>query len=76
MSPTRYAVEERVAAILSDRGNIDILVNNAGVSRDGLIGRMKEGDWNDVLRNQFGRIFSSLQGGNQEYDSEEKRADH
>jgi len=51
------AVEKSVAAILADRGNIDILVNNAGVSRDGLIGRMKEGDWNDVLRTNLAGSF-------------------
>jgi len=51
------AVEENVAAILEERGNIDILVNNAGVSRDGLIGRMKEGDWDDVLRTNLTGSF-------------------
>lgn len=30
-------------------GHIDILVNNAGITRDGLLMRMKEEDWDDVL---------------------------
>ncbi len=30
-------------------GRIDILVNNAGITRDGLVMRMKRGDWDDVL---------------------------
>ncbi len=51
------AVEESVGSILADRGNIDILVNNAGVSRDGLIGRMKERDWNDVLTTNLAGPF-------------------
>lgn len=31
-------------------GQLDILVNNAGVTRDGLILRMKDEDWSDVIR--------------------------
>ena len=37
-------------AILDDRGRIDILVNNAGVTRDSLVLRMKEEDWQQVLQ--------------------------
>jgi 3-oxoacyl-[acyl-carrier protein] reductase len=37
-------------AILDDRGRIDILVNNAGVTRDNLMLRMKEEDWQQVLQ--------------------------
>jgi 3-oxoacyl-[acyl-carrier protein] reductase len=37
-------------AILNERGRIDILVNNAGVTRDGLVLRMKEEDWQHVLQ--------------------------
>lgn len=35
--------------ILADAGRIDILVNNAGVTRDGLLMRMSEEDWDTVL---------------------------
>src|SRR5262245_44162114 len=37
-------------AILDERGRIDILVNNAGVTRDGLVLRMKEEDWQQVIQ--------------------------
>jgi 3-oxoacyl-[acyl-carrier protein] reductase len=37
-------------AILDERGRIDILVNNAGVTRDSLVLRMKEEDWQQVLQ--------------------------
>jgi 3-oxoacyl-[acyl-carrier protein] reductase len=37
-------------AILDDCGRIDILVNNAGVTRDTLVLRMKEEDWQQVLQ--------------------------
>jgi 3-oxoacyl-[acyl-carrier protein] reductase len=35
--------------ILLETGRIDVLVNNAGVTKDGLLVRMKEKDWDDVL---------------------------
>ena len=38
-------VDEAVATF----GHIDILVNNAGITRDGLLIRMKDSDWDDVL---------------------------
>jgi 3-oxoacyl-[acyl-carrier protein] reductase len=42
-------VSEFVGRALDETGRIDILVNNAGITRDGLIVRMKESDWDDVL---------------------------
>ena len=38
-----------VARALDETGRIDVLVNNAGITRDGLLVRMKESDWEDVL---------------------------
>ena len=35
--------------ILTECGKVDVLVNNAGVTRDGLLMRMGEGDWDTVL---------------------------
>jgi 3-oxoacyl-[acyl-carrier protein] reductase len=35
--------------VLADFGRVDILVNNAGVTRDGLLMRMSEADWDTVL---------------------------
>lgn len=47
------AVSEEVAAMVDQAaeklGRLDILVNNAGITRDGLILRMKEEDWDLVL---------------------------
>nr|WP_136805623.1 3-oxoacyl-[acyl-carrier-protein] reductase [Desulfosediminicola flagellatus] len=42
-------VQSAFKQIVTDAGSIDILVNNAGITRDGLMARMKEGDWDDVL---------------------------
>jgi len=38
-----------VARALDETGRIDVLVNNAGITRDGLLVRMKDSDWEDVL---------------------------
>lgn len=43
------AVEAVAQKILSDAGRVDILINNAGITRDGLLMRMKEEDWDAVL---------------------------
>ena len=43
------AVTTAAEAILKDCGKVDILVNNAGVTRDGLLMRMSEDDWDTVL---------------------------
>ena len=41
--------ERLMNACLERFGRLDILVNNAGITRDGLVLRMKDGDWSDVL---------------------------
>ena len=47
---SRGADAERVVAACVERfGRLDILVNNAGITRDGLVLRMKDEDWSDVL---------------------------
>ncbi len=43
------AVESGVQTILEAVDRVDVLVNNAGVTRDGLLMRMSEADWNTVL---------------------------
>jgi 3-oxoacyl-[acyl-carrier protein] reductase len=43
------AVDREIGAIISDSKSIDVLVNNAGITRDGLLGRMKDAQWDDVL---------------------------
>jgi len=43
------AVADYLGAILKEAGRIDVLVNNAGITRDGLLVRMKEADWDAVM---------------------------
>jgi 3-oxoacyl-[acyl-carrier protein] reductase len=43
---------------LVDRaGELDILVNNAGLTRDGLLARMSDEDWHDVIETNLGGVF-------------------
>jgi 3-oxoacyl-[acyl-carrier protein] reductase len=43
------SVDATAATILGEAGRVDILVNNAGVTRDGLLMRMSEADWDAVI---------------------------
>lgn len=43
-------VQQAMKNTIDRYGKIDIVVNNAGITRDGLVLRMKEQDWNDVIR--------------------------
>jgi len=43
------SVEAAAAQILKEPGRLDILVNNAGITKDGLLMRMSEADWDAVL---------------------------
>jgi 3-oxoacyl-[acyl-carrier protein] reductase len=48
--------------ILGETSRVDILVNNAGVTRDGLIMRMSEEDWDTVLNTNLRGAFSFTKG--------------
>lgn len=51
------AVEDMVKTVTEAFGSIDILVNNAGITRDGLLLRMKEEDWDAVLNTNLKGVF-------------------
>ncbi|MCP5525282.1 MAG: 3-oxoacyl-[acyl-carrier-protein] reductase [Verrucomicrobiales bacterium] len=56
------AVSEAVSQILSAAGRVDILVNNAGVTKDGLLMRMSDADWDTVLNTNLRGAFSFTKG--------------
>jgi 3-oxoacyl-[acyl-carrier protein] reductase len=51
------AVNGAVEKILAEAGRVDVLVNNAGVTRDGLLMRMSEEDWDTVLNTNLRGAF-------------------
>lgn len=51
------AVQNAFKTIVKEAGTIDILVNNAGITRDGLMARMKESDWDDVQNTNLKGAF-------------------
>mgnify|MGYP000714947729 CR=1 FL=1 len=51
------AVQDAVKEITAAHDSIDILVNNAGITRDGLMARMKDEDWDQVLNTNLKSAF-------------------
>jgi 3-oxoacyl-[acyl-carrier protein] reductase len=51
------SVEAAGEKILAECGKVDILVNNAGVTRDGLLMRMSDADWDTVLNTNLKGAF-------------------
>jgi 3-oxoacyl-[acyl-carrier protein] reductase len=54
------AVSDWVKAVFNRYGQIDVLVNNAGITRDGLIMRMKEEDWDAVINVNLKSAFNCI----------------
>ncbi len=52
------AVGEFVDTIVKEFGKIDVLVNNAGITKDGLLMRMSEEDWDSVIDTNLKGIFN------------------
>ena len=50
--------EKLIDAIVADFGTLDIVVNNAGITKDGLLMRMTEENWDDVLNINLKSIFN------------------
>ncbi|HRG38218.1 MAG TPA: 3-oxoacyl-[acyl-carrier-protein] reductase [Bacteroidia bacterium] len=52
------AAEELVNAVVADFGTVDILVNNAGITRDTLLMRMSEEQWDEVINANLKSVFN------------------
>jgi 3-oxoacyl-[acyl-carrier protein] reductase len=53
------AEPEDAKRLVDEAGDVDILVNNAGVTRDGLLARMSDDDWQVVLDTNLGGTFNT-----------------
>ncbi len=52
------AAEELVNAVVTDFGTVDVLVNNAGITRDTLLMRMSEQQWDEVMNANLKSVFN------------------
>ena len=52
------SAQEVVDAVLEAWGKVDVLVNNAGITRDGLMIRMSEDDWDAVIGTNLKSVFN------------------
>lgn len=52
------AAEDLVTAVVTEFGTIDILVNNAGITKDTLLMRMSEQQWDDVINANLKSVFN------------------
>ncbi len=52
------AAEELVAAVVADFGTLVVLVNNAGITQDGLLMRMSEEQWDNVIHTNLKSVFN------------------
>jgi len=51
------AVAEMVEGVAKEHGRLDILVNNAGITKDNLILRMSDEEWDDVINTNLKSVF-------------------
>jgi 3-oxoacyl-[acyl-carrier protein] reductase len=48
---------EQAKRLVEEAGDLDVLVNNAGLTRDGLLARMPDEDWREVIDTNLGGVF-------------------
>ncbi|MBG3873451.1 3-oxoacyl-[acyl-carrier-protein] reductase [Staphylococcus xylosus] len=54
-------VKAMIKEVVSQFGSVDVLVNNAGITRDNLLMRMKEQEWDDVIDTNLKGVFNCIQ---------------
>ncbi|HGZ9546291.1 TPA: 3-oxoacyl-[acyl-carrier-protein] reductase [Staphylococcus aureus] len=54
-------VKAMIKEVASQFGSLDVLVNNAGITRDNLLMRMKEQEWDDVIDTNLKGVFNCIQ---------------
>ena len=54
-------VKAMIKEALNQFGTIDVLVNNAGITRDNLLMRMKQNEWDDVINTNLKGVFNCVQ---------------
>ncbi|MEP2773241.1 MAG: 3-oxoacyl-[acyl-carrier-protein] reductase [Fulvivirga sp.] len=54
------AAQELIDGVVADFGSLDILVNNAGITKDNLLLRIGESDWDDVINVNLKSCFNTV----------------
>lgn len=55
-------VTQMIKEVINQFGQLDILVNNAGITRDNLLMRMKDTEWDDVINTNLKGVFLCTKG--------------
>ena len=50
-------ISELLKSITADYGSVDILVNNAGITRDNILVRMKEDEWDNIINTNLSSVY-------------------
>ena len=50
-------ISDLLNSITEDYGTVDILINNAGITRDNILVRMKEDEWNDIINTNLTSVY-------------------
>ena len=50
-------ISDLIKSITEDYGSVDILVNNAGITRDNILVRMKEDEWDDIINTNLSSVY-------------------
>jgi len=51
-----------INSITEDYGSVDILINNAGITRDNILVRMKEDEWDDIINTNLSSVYKMSKG--------------
>lgn len=54
------AAEELISSVVADFGSLDILINNAGITRDNLLMRMNEEQWDEIMTVNLKSCFNTV----------------
>jgi len=50
-------ISDLLKNITADYGSVDILINNAGITRDNILARMKEDEWDDIINTNLTSVY-------------------
>ena len=50
-------ITELLKAVFDEFGSVDILINNAGITRDNILLRMKEDEWDDIINTNLSSVY-------------------